>query len=162
MLRTEMPRPCAHALELFVGVVLVGLGVHAIRRALATKSDGANRADRIAHARRESARGSLHPRHHARPVLVGVVHGLAGSGALATLAMARLPSLGHGLTFMVLYSLGAMVGMTLLAMAAGRPIAKLAERPTGIATLLSLTGALSVGLGTFWGYLSVVELVAAV
>ncbi|TGE07609.1 urease accessory protein [Hymenobacter fodinae] len=42
---------------------------------------------------------------------VGLVHGLAGSGALVLLVMGSIPSVGLGLAYLLLFGLGSVVGM---------------------------------------------------
>src|SRR5262249_51453652 len=49
-----------------------------------------------------------------RPLIVGAVHGLAGSGALTALVFATLPSTAAQLTYMGLFGLGSTVGMAVL------------------------------------------------
>jgi len=46
-----------------------------------------------------------------RPFLVGVAHGLAGSGALAILVLATIRSPGEGLLYIGIFGLGSIGGM---------------------------------------------------
>jgi hypothetical protein len=79
-----------------------------------------------------------------------MVHGLAGSGALTALVVARLPSLLAGVSFMLLFGAGATLGMSILAGVAGVPMARLVRRRWGLPTLLVATGGLSLLLGLMW------------
>lgn len=130
-LRQAMPVRLALAFELGVAVMLVVLGVRsllALRRA--TPTDTAKPG---------------------QPLLVGTVHGLAGSGALVALAMTKAPTMVAGLGFLLVYGVGAMIGMAALAGVAGLPLARLAHHPRGRGALLALTGALCVVTGVGWG-----------
>jgi len=49
-----------------------------------------------------------------RPLLVGIVHGLAGSAAVALLMLATLGSSRSGLLYLVVFGLGTIAGMTLV------------------------------------------------
>ena len=49
-----------------------------------------------------------------RPLLVGAIHGLAGSGALTALVLTTLPSTAARLTYMVVFGLGSTLGMAAL------------------------------------------------
>jgi hypothetical protein len=86
------------------------------------------------------------------PFIVGLVHGLSGSGALTALAASKLYSLGEGLAFMALYASGAVLGMALLAGIAGAPLAHLAQRPAVSRGLVAASGLLSLSVGLAWGY----------
>jgi hypothetical protein len=87
-----------------------------------------------------------------RPLLVGAVHGLAGSGALTALVLTTLPSTAARLTYMVVFGLGSTLGMAALSGLLGWPLAQ-AGRHRGLARGLSLAvGCASTVLGVVWGY----------
>jgi hypothetical protein len=46
---------------------------------------------------------------------VGLVHGLAGSGALIIIAMSQMKSAADGLIYLVIFGLGCIVGMLVAA-----------------------------------------------
>ena len=155
-LRTALPDRLMNAFELVVGLMLVVLGLQALGRA-------AGRRGRQ-HLSRHHALGADHV--HVgkwtmakRPLLVGAVHGLAGSGALAALVMAKLPSWLDGVLFMALFGAGATLGMAMLAGIAGAPLARLARTPRGTPVMLALSGALSLVLGVAWGVSAAVRAV---
>jgi high-affinity nickel-transport protein len=85
-----------------------------------------------------------------RSLVIGVVHGLAGSGALTALVMAELPTTAARLGYMALFGIGSVGGMALLSGVAGFPMAKLARRPGPRRALALATGALSLGFGLWW------------
>jgi hypothetical protein len=87
-----------------------------------------------------------------RPLLVGAVHGLAGSGTLTALVLATLPSTSARLTYMALFGLGSTVGMAALSGLLGWPLGRLACH-RGLARGVSLAvGCFSTLLGVWWGY----------
>jgi ABC-type nickel/cobalt efflux system permease component RcnA len=85
-----------------------------------------------------------------RPVVIGVVHGLAGSAAIALLVLAtiRTPLLAVG--YLVIFGLGTILGMVLLTTAIAVPVivtggrSPFGNRPWRIAFAL-----LSIGFGLF-------------
>jgi hypothetical protein len=81
---------------------------------------------------------------------MGMVHGLAGSGALTALVVARLPSATAGVVFIILFGLGATVGMSLVAGVAGVPLGQLLRTRWGMPALLGVTGSVSLILGLTW------------
>lgn len=97
------------AMETVVGFMLIGLGLRALL------------ARREAHGHTHE-QGSDHHHSHAgpgfgsggislRPLAIGVVHGLAGSGALTFLVLTRAPSLSVGVIYILLFGVGTMVAM---------------------------------------------------
>ncbi len=134
VLRAEVPRRLEEGLDLAVAAMLIALGVRALYR-----------------GRNGFARPHAHPHAHrrwlARPVAIGVVHGLAGGGALAALVVARLPSLSSQLAYLALFGAGSIAGMVALSGLVGWPIARLGRRPTLGRALALLSGACATLLG---------------
>lgn len=46
-----------------------------------------------------------------RPFAVGMVHGMAGSAAIALLVLATIPDTLHGIVYLLLFGMGTIVGM---------------------------------------------------
>src|SRR6185369_12148147 len=103
----------AEVFEFGVAILLFGLGVRAIDRAV-------RQASHVHFLRGTPAK---------RPLLVGVVHGLAGSGALTALALAQLPTASLRLVTIALFGCGSVLGMAVLSGLAGWPLARLGARP---------------------------------
>jgi hypothetical protein len=140
LFRARMPAQLADVFELVVAFMLVALGVRAVARARAQ-----SKADPATH-------GHAHAGLRAQPLGVGIVHGLAGSGALAALATASFASRGAGVLFIAIYGAGAAAGMALLAAAAVLPMARVAKSARASAILMATAGLLSIALGAAWGW----------
>ena len=157
ILRAELPSSASDAFEFLVALMLVGLGLRAIYNAARQGADGP------AHLHHHGRLVHVHPGAPAhvhvgrwtlarRPLLIGAVHGLAGSGALTALVLATLPSTAARLTYMLLFGLGSTVGMAALSSVLGWPLGRLAQHHA-LARVVSLTvGCVSTVLGLFWGY----------
>ena len=157
ILRAEMPARASDAFELSVALMLVGLGLRAIY--LAAREGAAGPA----HVHHHGSRVHLHPGTPAhihigtwtlarRPLLVGAIHGLAGSGALTTLVVATLPSTAARLTYMAVFGLGSTLGMAALSGLLGWPLAHAgSHRAIGCGVSLAV-GCVSTALGLVWGY----------
>jgi hypothetical protein len=88
-----------------------------------------------------------------RPLLVGVVHGLAGSAAVALLVLATVHSVKWALVYLTVFGVGTMLGMLVLTAVMARPLAKTATwSPAGRLSLVRLTGFASLALGLFLVY----------
>src|SRR5205814_7030318 len=86
-----------------------------------------------------------------RPFLVGIAHGLAGTGAITALALASMPSAGAAFLYLALFAAGSIAGMALLTGIAGFPIEKLARRPAAHSAVTACVGGASLVVGIVWG-----------
>lgn len=156
LLEAQMPAAVMNVLELAVAVMVVGLGARALVRAVREGREG----HPSTHAHGEVVHTHVAPLQHlhlngwtlaTRPLLIGLVHGLAGSGALTALVLAELPSAASRLAYIALFGLGSVLGMAMLTGLVGVPLGRLARAPRLASRLLGAAGLLSVGVGTFWG-----------
>jgi hypothetical protein len=157
VLRAEMTPRVTDAFEFCVALMLIGLGVRAVRQAARQGTAGPSHVHQHGHVVHQHAGVPAHV--HVgrwtlagRPLLVGAVHGLAGSGALTALVLATLPTTAARLTYISLFGLGSMLGMAALSGVLGWPLARLGTN-TAIGRGISLAvGCGSIGLGLVWGY----------
>jgi cytochrome c biogenesis protein CcdA len=89
-----------------------------------------------------------------RPFLVGVAHGLAGSGALTALALAAMPSVSSALIYLALFAVGSVAAMALATGLMGWPLERASRSPRWQAAVSSLAGILSLATGLLWGWKS--------
>jgi high-affinity nickel-transport protein len=95
----------------------------------------------------------LHPYQAIRPIVVGIVHGMAGSAAVALLALAAIQDVWWGMLYLVLFGIGTIAGMMLITVAIAYPFAYSANRfPRMNVYLRAATGLLSFGFGLFLIY----------
>ena len=151
VLRADMPAMASDVLAGAVVLLLVGFGFRAIYLSAGQVSAA---PDALPCARSDvgiyapSGRWTL----ARRPLLVGAVHGLAGSGALTALVMATIPSIGARLIYLVLFGVGSTLGMAALSGLMGWPIACVGAHGA-VARCVSLAvGCISIMLGLYWGY----------
>jgi hypothetical protein len=157
VLRAEMPAGLADLFELFVAFMLIALGLRAIYQSARQGASGPVRAHH--HGR------TIHAHHAAaahihigtwtlarRPLLVGAVHGLAGSGALTALVLTTLPSTWARIAYLGLFGLGSTLGMAALSGALGWPLARAGARHRTVRAISFVIGCVSTGLGLVWGY----------
>ena len=162
-LRKQLPESVSNLFEVGVGVMLIVLGVRALRQARA-QGRSPERAVAHTHGGTTHAHGGVSKHLHVarftlakRPLFVGIVHGLAGSGALVAVAVPQTTSMLHGVLFVALYGVGAAIGMAALAGVLGAPLARIAKSPKGTAALLGLSGAVSLCVGLTWGAFALVR-----
>jgi high-affinity nickel-transport protein len=88
-----------------------------------------------------------------RPVVVGVVHGLAGSAAVGLLALAAVRDPFWGLVYLLVFGVGTIVGMMLITLVIAAPFALSANRlPLISSSVRAFAGALSLVFGLFLMY----------
>lgn len=157
VLRAELSPAVEQALEAFVGLMLIVLGVRAVRLGLVAMRSGPDAWHRHGGTtHHHPARGHhLHVGRWAlspRSFLVGIVHGLAGSGALAALAMSAFGTLGARLLFVGLFGLGSVAAMAAVSGLAGWQLARASTR-RGVQAWLQLgAGVLSLVVGVLWAW----------
>ncbi|HEY7286373.1 MAG TPA: hypothetical protein VH497_13070 [Vicinamibacterales bacterium] len=156
-LRAEMPPYVAELFEFFVALMLILLGLRAMAQAMRQGDAGPVRAHR--HGGVVHAHGASVPHVHIgtwtlarRPLIVGAVHGLAGSGALTALVLATLPTTAAQLTYVGLFGLGSTLGMAALSGLLGWPLARLGANHRVARSVSLVVGCASTLLGIAWGY----------
>jgi len=134
----SMPSGAAVALELIVAAMLVLLGAGALR--------GIGAAAPSAAVPVEPAPAP--PPTTLRPLAIGLVHGLAGSGALVLLATAEIRSRSGALAYLALFGVGTVLGMMTITLILAAPFVYGAGRLAVARTLIVRgAGALGIALG---------------
>ncbi len=132
---TLIPEQVANFLELIVGFMLVILGVDLIRRVSKSRwhihthehADGYRHNHLHAHDIATDAETMRHEHFHSRglplrALLVGMMHGLAGSAALVLLALQSVQSPLPGIFYLIVFGLGSIAGMALLSICIAIPM----------------------------------------
>jgi ABC-type nickel/cobalt efflux system permease component RcnA len=88
-----------------------------------------------------------------RPLVVGLVHGLAGSAAVALLVLALIKNPWWAIAYLVLFGIGTIAGMMLITAAIGALLAYTSRRFSRVERHLRVaSGLLSLGFGLFLVY----------
>lgn len=155
LLRTRLPVWLDKVAEGAVAVVLLYLGVAALRRALARGPLGS--VHRHSHGSVEHEHAGSDDHLHLgqwtlarRSLFVGLMHGLAGSGALTALVLSSTHSFGAGLAYLGLFGLGSVLGMGAVAALMGSALRALITTQKAERALLGVAGALSLVTGVYW------------
>jgi ABC-type nickel/cobalt efflux system permease component RcnA len=165
-LRIAIPERVAGWLEFGVALMIIALGVNAFARALRRRSDAhvhQHRHGGVEHAHihfhEQDAVAEVVEHTHTvtrigfKPVLVGAMHGLAGSAALTLLVLAQIDSVVLGLLYLGVFGAGSIVGMMLMSGLVGLPFALGSRRLGGIGYGLQvIVGTLSIAFGLWYAY----------
>jgi high-affinity nickel-transport protein len=88
-----------------------------------------------------------------RPLVVGIVHGLAGSAAVALLVLAAVRDPGWAMAYLLLFGAGTIIGMMVITMALAAPFAFSRTRlPRFNWQLRVASGLISFGFGLLLVY----------
>lgn len=174
LLRVTLPDAVRVALELCVALMIVLLGTRVLYLVLRRRRDvhvhahthggrththlhfhgpsDAHAADdthAVSHSRHRGFRGW-------RPVVVGAVHGLAGSAALTLLVLTEVMRGGSrllGFAYLLIFGVGSIGGMLLMSALIGLPFALTAARFRSIDTPVRLlAGCFSVAFGLYYAW----------
>jgi high-affinity nickel-transport protein len=146
------------AMELWVAVMLILLGGLSVARpAWATVGHGAGHGlhdqPEGPLERLDRGLGHLGVYQLVRPLVVGVVHGLAGSAAVALLVLGTIHDPRWGIAYLLVFGLGTVAGMVLITAALAMPFALTARRFSRLNRWLGLaSGLLSLAFGAFLVY----------
>jgi ABC-type nickel/cobalt efflux system permease component RcnA len=168
-LRSAIPQAVSGWLEFGVAIMIIVLGISALRRALQANAhvhvhqhnhDGLSHSHIHFHeheTRHETAAQSHHSHAVSRPgwkpVLIGMMHGLAGSGALMLLVLTQISSSWLGFLYVATFGVGSILGMLLMSGLIGLPFAfssrKLTHLHQGLQTVAAV---FSICFGIWYAY----------
>jgi len=135
LLGRAIPDTIAKPIEAAVGIMLMGLGAHVLWRLWRDRVHfhRHGHADGTVHFHAHSHAGDMAPHVRSphlhehgfrwRTLLVGLMHGMAGSAALLVLAATQASSPAAGLGYVVLFGIGSMIGMGVLSAIIAVPLA---------------------------------------
>jgi High-affinity nickel-transport protein len=133
--RIAMPPRVGLALEFGVALMLIMLGFSNLRPS----------GDATPHTHEIPAKFN-----GIRPLIIGVVHGLAGSAAAALLVLAAIPDTMYALAYLFIFGVGTIAGMTLITAILAAPSVYAADRVVRFQRgIRYAAGALSLAFGIF-------------
>jgi len=137
-LHIEISGRATVVLEFGVGIMLIVLGANALRKIIeggrlhmhVHEHGGRLHAHPHVHNDRQHDNASNHHglKLHRRPFIVGMIHGLAGSGALMLLVLSTIRQPLIALSYVLTFGVGSTGGMMLMSALAGLPAILTAQR----------------------------------
>ncbi|MBI5216953.1 MAG: urease accessory protein UreH [Ignavibacteriae bacterium] len=169
----QLPETFSHVMEFVVALMLIILGIIAIKKVARGDSvhihqhEHEGRRHIHLHVHNHSENQIQEKHHHElplftrlsliagskKPLYIGMVHGLAGSGALMLLILSTIPSTAMGLLYIGTFGVGSMLGMLMMSALISVPFflsAKASHKLNNGVRLVS--GILSICFGIFFGY----------
>ncbi len=169
------------SMELSVGLMLIFLGVLNVvsfRRAVPAEAFGEavhshhhSHGELVhSHAHSHGLEGHVHSHAHnpvawfdrvlgktrvyrpIRPLLIGVVHGLAGSAAVALLVLTTIRDSRWAVAYLLVFGIGTIAGMMLITMSIASTFKVVKTGPRFTQRLAMASGLVSLGFGLFIAY----------
>jgi hypothetical protein len=160
LLGHAIPDSLSRPIETAVGVMLVGLGGHVLWRLWRDRVHfhRHGHGDGTVHFHAHSHAGEIaphartaHAHEHSfrwRTLLVGLMHGMAGSAALLVLTVSQASSPAVGLGYVALFGIGSMIGMGALSTLIAVPLAVTARWLTfANQGLQAVVGTVTIAIG---------------
>ena len=157
LLNFQITEQTERMLEFGVGVMLVLLGVNVLQKIV---RGGKVHLHTHGHAGRQHVHPHLHEAaktdepetHHGfsfspRALIIGMIHGMAGSAALMLLVIPTIESRPLGLLYIVIFGVGSIAGMMLMSLLVGLPFYLSAKFSRFNNVLQCAAGLVSIGLG---------------
>jgi hypothetical protein len=163
VLHVEISERVGLALEFLVGLMLVALGANALRKLwrgghlhLHVHSHG-GRAHVHPHIHDALPEADAHTHHGLRPgmrpLVVGMIHGLAGSAALMLLVLSTIQAPLIGFAYIIVFGIGSIGGMMIMSLLVSLPLSLTATRFTRANLMMrGLAGLFSLSFGLFMVY----------
>jgi hypothetical protein len=134
LLAISIPEKVSGMMEFGVGIMLIFLGVTALTGfRFGRFLRGMFERGRHAHVHAHEDIGFVHLHEHEhkenhkhghKSLIVGMVHGMAGSGALLLLVLSTIQSVPLGLAYIAIFGAGSIAGMTAMSTLIGLPFAR--------------------------------------
>jgi ABC-type nickel/cobalt efflux system permease component RcnA len=163
-LRLTIPDRASRFLEFGVALMIVALGGLALSRAIRGRADfhrhvhthGGLRHTHLHFHGSEEQHLASDPGHAAptgfKPLLVGIMHGLAGSAALTLLVLAHTRSMTLGLAYLAAFGIGSIGGMGLMSVLISLPFHVTAGRPGLNRSIRIVAGGLGLAFGLLYAW----------
>jgi ABC-type nickel/cobalt efflux system permease component RcnA len=166
-LRVAIPERVSNWLVFCGARMIFGLGATALWRALRKRSDvhvHEHSHDGVSHVHvhfheQQTEHNAQRAHTHAvsrvglKPILIGAMHGLAGSGALTLLILTQIESTWQGLLYLAIFGVGSIAGMLVMSGLIGLPFALTSRNFTTVHRRLQTAAAVvSLAFGFWYAY----------
>lgn len=159
LLKGDIPETWAMSLEFLVGIMLVYLGISSIisfRNIHIHKHDHDGELHKHVHAHPHE--GGHHHKHkhkqasYLKSVIIGSIHGLAGSAAMILLTMSTADTVLEGAIYILVFGAGTIVGMLFFTTIIGIPFVLSSKKTNVNKYLIQITGCISTAFGFYYMY----------
>ncbi|HDX9578891.1 TPA: sulfite exporter TauE/SafE family protein [Bacillus pseudomycoides] len=158
-MKGEIPEKWAMSLEFLVGIMLVYLGlttVFSLKNIHVHQHEHDGEEHKHIHSHIHSGKHEHKHQHtnvsYLKSMLIGLVHGLAGSGAMVLLTMSTVKSVWEAAIYILIFGVGTIIGMLFFTTLIGLPFVFSAKKVPLNKTLTQITGNISIVFGVYYMY----------
>ncbi len=145
VLKISISESLSAVLESVVGCMIIFLSIQSLR--------GRWLHHHHSHTHENVSIGSTPTLIYFRSLCVGMVHGLAGTGALTVLVLSTVKSVPLGFIYMIVFGIGSIISMSLAGLLIGLPFAVAHKRAHRLEHLLvTVSAVLGILFGTYYLY----------
>jgi sulfite exporter TauE/SafE len=157
-LKLQISESLEGKLEAIVGIMLVALGINALRKLWQKEKIHIHKHEHKGHQHihihtheKEKAEETHHfMKFSPRAIFIGMIHGIAGSAALMLLIVPTIKSSSIAMLYILVFGIGSIGGMMLMSLLIGLPIHFTAGRFKILnKSILGIAGVFSFCLGIF-------------
>ncbi|WP_227939602.1 urease accessory protein UreH domain-containing protein [Alkalihalobacillus deserti] len=146
LMKGDIPDNWAMSLEFLVGIMLVYLGITSI---LSFKNIHLHKHEQV----QKNSAGHRHKKvTYIKSMIIGFVHGLAGSAAMILLTMSSVNNVWEGATYILIFGVGTVIGMLFFTTILGIPFVFSAKKRKVNKTFIQITGVTSTIFGIYYMY----------
>lgn len=147
------------SLEFLVGIMLVYLGITSIlntrkkkQHAPIQEEDSAHDPVHVQNLNEDQEASMKKEFSYYKSLVIGFIHGLAGSAAMVLLTMSTVDTVWQGSLYILIFGVGTTIGMLVFTTILGIPFVMSKERFTLSGRLIMITGIISVLFGIYYMY----------
>lgn len=159
LMKGEIPEKWAMSLEFLVGIMLVYLGISTIlsfKNIHLHKHEHNGDLHKHVHSHEHSCTHEHRHQHkkvsYLKSMLIGLVHGLAGSGAMIVLTMSTVNNAWEAAVYILIFGAGTIIGMLFFTTLIGIPFVFSAKKFSINKSLTQVTGVISTVFGIYYMY----------
>ncbi|MGG2014863.1 sulfite exporter TauE/SafE family protein [Bacillus sp. S10(2024)] len=158
-MKGEIPEKWAMSLEFLVGIMLVYLGVttvFSLKNIHVHQHEHDGEEHKHIHSHIHSGKHEHQHQHknvsYLKSMFIGLVHGLAGSGAMVLLTMSTVKNVWEAAIYILIFGVGTVIGMLFFTTIIGIPFVFSAKKISLNKTLTQITGSISIIFGIYYMY----------
>ncbi|ENQ3106259.1 sulfite exporter TauE/SafE family protein [Bacillus cereus] len=158
-MKGEIPEKWAMSLEFLVGIMLVYLGVttvFSLNNLHVHQHEHDGEEHKHIHSHIHSGKHEHKHQHknvsYLKSMFIGLVHGLAGSGAMVILTMSTVKSVWEAAIYILIFGVGTVIGMLFFTTIIGIPFVFSSQKISLNKTLTQITGSISILFGVYYMY----------
>jgi ABC-type nickel/cobalt efflux system permease component RcnA len=159
LMKGEIPEKWAMSLEFLVGIMLVYLGTTTIlsfKNIHVHQHEHDEEKHKHVHSHIHSGKHEHKHQHknvsYLKSLVIGLIHGLAGSGAMVLLTMSTVKSVWEAAVYILIFGVGTIIGMLFFTTIIGIPFVFSTKKLRLNKTLTQITGVISIMFGIFYMY----------